>query len=157
MDSKEIKLEVVTPSKDIGRCCICGTELATKVLTIERVQEIRFCDKCFNRFKDIITINMSDKNKYEKLLNEAKAQYAVYTDEIEKCRPFFNRVARNKLLNLPKENVDLVDKARERWHKWVNENITKQNLILNCSYYGNPESITKTISGILDKSHDVTK
>lgn len=54
MYSKGIRLEVVTPSKDIGRCCICGTELATKVLTIESVQEIRFCDKCFNRFKDIL-------------------------------------------------------------------------------------------------------
>ena len=148
MDSKEIKLEVVTPSKDIGRCCICRTELATKVLTIERVQEIRFCDKCFNRFKDIININGADKNYYDKLLEEAKDQFKAYSDVIAGCRPAY-RLGRNALIELPSDKQNTVDEAQRIWLNWVYENISSKNLRIHFNLDGTPVAISTTLAGCL--------
>lgn len=50
----EMKLEKVDPRPDIGRCCICQSELATRVLGIDRTCEIRFCETCFDKFRDML-------------------------------------------------------------------------------------------------------
>ena len=50
----EMKIEKVDPRPDIGRCCICQSELATRVLGVDRTCEIRFCETCFDKFRDML-------------------------------------------------------------------------------------------------------
>lgn len=50
----DMKLEEVVPSADIGRCNVCQSELATRVLSIDRTIEVRFCDKCFDKFRIMV-------------------------------------------------------------------------------------------------------
>lgn len=58
---RAIKYEKIKPSKVEGRCQVCATELASHVVEIERVFVLRFCDKCFETFKE--TINVKDSKK----------------------------------------------------------------------------------------------
>ena len=175
MDSKEIKLEVVTPSKEIGRCCICGTELATKVLTIERVQEIRFCDKCFNRFKDIINtqggtqlrvaINLTKHNTddekqrlvfcglkidttvdYDILLKKAKDRYKIYNDFFNSCMPQY-KIENGELIGFPDDVKEAISTQYKEWKYWVKENVDCLGVSLHYGYLGEPDGITTVLAG----------
>ena len=63
-----MKLEEVVPDKMIGRCNVCQSELATRVLSIDRTSEVRFCDNCFDKFRMMVAgpVNAA------RLLNEIK-------------------------------------------------------------------------------------
>ena len=52
--AEKMKLSRVAPSIDIGRCEVCGTELATRILRMEHIHDFRFCDKCWTKFASLV-------------------------------------------------------------------------------------------------------
>jgi len=54
MKNRNINVERCKPSIDVGRCNICSNVFATRVLYFENIQEIRFCDECWKKFKEMI-------------------------------------------------------------------------------------------------------
>lgn len=61
----DMKLEEVVPLID---CNVCQSELATRVLSIDRTSEVRFCDKCFDKFRIMVAGPVNAAG----LLNEIK-------------------------------------------------------------------------------------
>ena len=65
--ANKITLTKVCPSPDIGRCEVCRTELATHILSIENVHELRFCKSCWSNLSCICMGDANEESRKKEL------------------------------------------------------------------------------------------